>query len=110
MALRYSDGLWPRGVTKADTAINREVKYFAPSTVLRKRFRHYPYRPAEFRCRYATEVQQRPEQLSRLRVVAKRGPITLDFAAHGEVHSDAIALRNFLFVRPTKRNAETTRR
>jgi len=86
------DRLWPRGVRKADAAIDRWVKDIAPSTVLRKWFRHGPYRWAEFRRRYAAKVHQHPEQLSRLRVLARQGSITLVFAAHGEVHNDAVAL------------------
>ncbi len=104
------DRLWPRGVRKADAAIDQWVKDIAPSTVLRKWFRHDPYRWAEFCRRYATEVHQHPQQLSRLRILARQGPITLVFAAHDEVHNDAVALRNCLLGRSTKRKAETIRR
>jgi uncharacterized protein YeaO (DUF488 family) len=45
------DRLWPRGVRKADAAIDQWVKDIAPSTALRKWFGHDPERWAEFRRR-----------------------------------------------------------
>ena len=41
--------LWPRGVKKADAAIDQWLKDIAPSTALRKWFGHDPRRWAEFR-------------------------------------------------------------
>jgi uncharacterized protein YeaO (DUF488 family) len=102
------DRLWPRGVKKADAAIDQWVKDIAPSTVLRKWFGHDPSRWAEFRRRYAVEVHQHPEQVSELRALARQGPITLVFSAHDEVHNDAVALRNFLLGRETNRRDKTT--
>ena len=104
------DRLWPRGVKKADAAIDQWVKDIAPSTTLRKWFGHDPERWEEFRRRYAAEVHQHPEQLSRLRELAKQGPITLVFSAHDEVHNDAVVLRNFLLGRQAKRKTETAHR
>jgi uncharacterized protein YeaO (DUF488 family) len=104
------DRLWPRGVKKADAAIDQWVKDIAPSTALRKWFGHAPERWAEFRRRYAAEVHQHPEQLSTLRIMARQGPITLVFSAHDELHNDAVALRDFLLGRNTKRTAETAHR
>ena len=104
------DRLWPRGVKKAGAAIDQWVKDIAPRTALRKWFGHDPDRWAEFRHRRAAEVHQHPEHLSRLRALARQGPITLIFSAHDEVHNDAVALRNFLLGQETKRNAETAHR
>jgi uncharacterized protein YeaO (DUF488 family) len=104
------DRLWPRGVKKADAAIDQWVKDIAPSTSLRKWFGHDPERWTEFRRRYAAEVHQHPEQLSRLRELARQGPITLIFSAHDAVHNDAVALRNFLLGRQAKRKTETVHR
>ena len=101
------DRLWPRGVKKADAAIDEWIKDIAPSTRLRKWFGHDPARWKEFRSRYAAEVRQHPEQLDRLQVLARQGPITLVFSAHDEVHNDAVALRDFLLGRQTKRKPKT---
>src|SRR5690349_14781521 len=61
------DRLWPRGVKKANAAIDEWIKDLAPSTALRKWFGHDPARWKKFRSRYAAEVQMHPEQLRRLR-------------------------------------------
>ena len=90
------DRLWPRGVRKADAAIDQWVKDVAPSTALRKWFGHDPARWQEFRRRYVEELRHHPEQLARLRALAKQGPITLVFAAHDERHNDAVVLRGLL--------------
>jgi uncharacterized protein YeaO (DUF488 family) len=101
------DRLWPRGVKKADAAIDQWVKDIAPSTVLRKWFGHDPSRWAEFRRRYAVEVHRHPEQVSELRALARQGQITLVFSARDEVHNDAVVLRAFLLGRETRRKPTT---
>lgn len=90
------DRLWPRGVRKVDAAIDHWAKDIAPSTALRKWFGHDPARWQEFRSRYAAEVHQHPEQLDRLRALARQGPVTLVYSAHDEAHNDAVALKDFL--------------
>jgi uncharacterized protein YeaO (DUF488 family) len=104
------DRLWPRGLKKADAALDQWIKDIAPSTSLRKWFGHDPKRWAECRRRYAAEVHQHPEQLSRLRELARQGPITLIFSAHDEVHNDAIALRDSLLGLRVKQTPKTTLR
>jgi uncharacterized protein YeaO (DUF488 family) len=104
------DRLWPRGVKKTDAAIDEWVKDIAPSTALRKWFGHDPARWREFRSRYAKEVYKHPEQVNRLRALARQGPITLVFSAHDEVHNDAVALRSFLLGRQTSERPQWPRR
>jgi uncharacterized protein YeaO (DUF488 family) len=90
------DRLWPRGVSKADAAIDQWIKDLAPSTPLRKWFGHDPTRWQEFRRRYAKELRQHPEQLGNLRALARQGPVTLVFSARDERHNDAVVLRSLL--------------
>ena len=104
------DRLWPRGVKKADAAIDQWLKDIAPSTALRKWFGHDPARWAEFRKRYAVEIRAHREQLDQLRALARQGSITLVFSAHDELHNDAVALRDFLLGRAMKRKARTAHR
>ena len=104
------DRLWPRGVKRADAAIDQWFKDVAPSTSLRKWFGHDPERWAEFRRRYAAEVHQHPEQLTTLRTLARQGPITLVFSARDELHNDAVALRDLLLGDNMKRKAEARHR
>ena len=90
------DRLWPRGVKKADAAIEEWMKDVAPSSALRKWFGHDPARWQEFRRRYLKELREHPDALERLRALAREGPITLVFAAHDEAHNDAVVLRDVL--------------
>jgi uncharacterized protein YeaO (DUF488 family) len=93
------DRLWPRGVFKADAAIDLWDKSIAPSTMLRNWFKHDPARWHGFRQRYVIEMQKHREQLYDLRARARIGRITLVFAAHDKVHNHAIVLRDVLLGR-----------
>lgn len=93
------DRLWPRGVMKANAAIDEWMKAIAPSTELRKWFGHSPERWPEFRRRYRSEIRQHPAELQRLRELAQDGPITLVYAAHDDAHNDAVVLRDLLLKR-----------
>lgn len=97
------DRLWPRGLSKADAAIDQWAKDLSPSTALRRWFGHDPERWDEFRKRYAVEVHEQPLRLEQLRALALTGPITLVFAARDEAHNDAVALRAIILRRQPKR-------
>jgi uncharacterized protein YeaO (DUF488 family) len=90
------DRLWPRGVKKTEAKIDEWIKDIAPSTALRKWFGHDPARWQEFRRRYKKEINEHPEQLDRLRTVARGGTLTLVFSAHDEEHNDAVVLRELI--------------
>ena len=93
------DRLWPRGVSKADAAIDQWQKAIAPSTTLRKWFGHDPERWQEFRRRYADEIHKNRKQLDELRACARSDRITLVFAAHDTTHNNAVVLREVLLGR-----------
>ncbi len=93
------DRLWPRGVSKAAAAVDLWMKEIAPGTQLRKWFGHDPARWPEFRRRYAAELREQGERLRDLRARARRGPVTLVYAAHDEAHNDAVVLRDVLLGR-----------
>jgi uncharacterized protein YeaO (DUF488 family) len=93
------DRLWPRGVRKADAELDQWVKEIAPSTALRKWFGHDAARWPEFRRRYAEEIRQHPDELGQLRDLARKGPVTLVYSAHDELHNDAVVLRKLLLSR-----------
>lgn len=95
------DRLWPRGVAKAQAVIDHWARDLAPSTELRKWFGHDPARWAEFRRRYAAELLGRADEIERLRDLARQGPMTLVYAAHDEMHNDAVVLRDVLLRRET---------
>src|SRR5215813_6241720 len=93
------DRLWPRGVKKADAAIDEWMKDIAPGNGLRKWFGHDPARWQEFRRRYQSEIRQHPDQFDRLCTLAQHGRITLVFSAHDEAHNDAVVLKDLLLGR-----------
>ena len=90
------DRLWPRGVRKADAAIDHWAKDLAPTTELRKWFGHDPARWQEFRRRYQASLDAHRDELEKLRALAEKGPITLVYAARDEIHNEAVILRDRL--------------
>jgi uncharacterized protein YeaO (DUF488 family) len=102
------DRLWPRGVSKADAAIDQWDKNIAPSTTLRNWFGHDPVRWREFRRRYANEIHEHREALKALRARAQAGRITLVFAAHDTIHNHAVVLREILLGRSEARPRHPT--
>jgi uncharacterized protein YeaO (DUF488 family) len=90
------DRLWPRGIKKADAALDLWMKDVAPSTGLRQWFGHETDRWQEFRRRYVDELRQKSDLVDELRALARKDPITLVFRAHDQTHNDASVLREIL--------------
>lgn len=90
------DGVWPRGVSKRDAKIDSWAKGIAPSTELRKWFRHDPAKWDEFRKRYARELEAQTAELERLLEEAGDGPLTLLFGAKDTRHNQAVVLKEAL--------------
>jgi len=90
------DRLWPRGVKRDTLALAGWLKDVAPSNALRQWFGHDPQRWVEFRRRYGEELKSQPGLLQPLRDALKRGPVTLVYSAHDELHNQAVVLREFL--------------
>jgi uncharacterized protein YeaO (DUF488 family) len=94
--------LWPRGVRRADLQLDDWVKDVGPSTELRRWFGHEPEKWDEFRRRYFTELDGRPEAWEPLRDAADAGDITLLYSSHDAEHNNAVALREYLMARLAK--------
>jgi uncharacterized protein YeaO (DUF488 family) len=92
------DRLWPRGLSKERAHIDIWLKEIAPSNELRTWFGHDPEKFTEFRRRYEAELASETGQtaLTKLRELAKQGPITLVFAARDTDHANAVVLRDLL--------------
>ncbi len=90
------DRLWPRGVAREEARIDEWLKEIAPSDDLRKWFGHDPTRWEEFRNRYRHELEGHDDILARLRAEAKKGRVTLLFAAKDEEHNNAVVLKGLL--------------
>ncbi|MGH7098162.1 MAG: DUF488 domain-containing protein, partial [Stellaceae bacterium] len=97
------DRLWPRGVTKAKAAIDHWFRDLAPSTELRRWFRHDPALWDEFQRRYRRELDDCPDPLDTLLQLARAGPLTLVYGARDEQHNDAVVLRHVLLERAGRR-------
>lgn len=93
------DRLWPRGLRKADAAIDCWEKEVAPGTELRRWFGHDPARWDEFRHRYAAELAGVSDALDEIRALARKGRVTLIYAARDERHNHAVVLRDRLLGR-----------
>lgn len=90
------DRLWPRGLRKADAAVDLWLREIAPSHELRRWFGHDPARWTEFRARYRAELAGRPELLRELMAHCRRGPVTLLYAARDGDRNNAAVLLEVL--------------
>ena len=72
------------------------VKDVAPSDKLRKWFNHNASRWDEFKRLYFAELEEKPEAVQPLLEAARRGKVTLLFAAHDTEHNNAVALKEYL--------------
>jgi uncharacterized protein YeaO (DUF488 family) len=88
------DRLWPRGLRKADAAIDLWLRDVAPSTELRRWFGHRPDRWEAFRVRYGAELKANPA-FDELRGLGARD-VTLLYAAKDEAHNHARVLLEHL--------------
>ena len=96
------DRIWPRGIKKSDAAIDLWLKEVAPSTELRRWFGHDPAKWSGFRKRYAHELGANSELVRQLAAGARRGRVTLLYAARDEEHNNAVVLAALLKARPRR--------
>ena len=93
------DSLWPRGMSKAAAAVDLWLKDVGPSRALRRWFNSDPTRWAEFKQRYAEELDMlaaRSPAIAALAGAVRRGRVTLLFGARDERHNAAVALHAYL--------------
>lgn len=88
------DRVWPRGVRKADAALDDHLGDVAPSTELRRWYGHDPDCFEEFRRRYLAELGEEPAAgaLAALVEQARAGRVTLLTATRDVEHSQARVL------------------
>ncbi|PKV99924.1 uncharacterized protein YeaO (DUF488 family) [Amycolatopsis echigonensis] len=92
------DRVWPRGIRKEDAHLDEWLREIAPSTELRRWYRHEPERYAEFRDRYLAELRdpRRQEAIRHLRSLARAHDMTLLTATRDIDHSQAAVLARWL--------------
>ncbi len=88
------DRLWPRGVSKAQAAIDEWLQDAAPSTELRRWYAHDVDRFDEFARRYRAELRRSPASgaVEHLLELRRAGPLTLVTATRDLEHSGAAVL------------------
>src|SRR5215212_7621104 len=87
------DCLWPRGLNRTCSAVDLWMKDVAPSLALRKWFNRDPSRWAEFKRRYAQELdalREKSAAIAALTGAAHSGTVTLLFGARDERHNTAV--------------------
>ncbi len=90
------DRLWPRGISKEAARIDLWLREVAPSTKLRQWFNHDAHRWKEFQQRYATELEQHPEAINKLRSLGRTHRLTLLYGSKNQEMNNAVALRTYL--------------
>ncbi|EMV9186346.1 DUF488 domain-containing protein [Escherichia coli] len=90
------DRLWPRGIRKENLHLARWAKEASPSSELRQRFHHDPSLFEDFRQAYHDELNAHPEHWMGLLDLARKGTLTLLYAAKDEKHNNARVLAEFL--------------
>ena len=91
--------LWPRGMTKADVALDHWLKDVAPSPALRSWFGHRAERWDEFSRRYRAELADNGATVNALRHLCAGRTVTFVFGAKDTKRNGAVVLRRFLLSR-----------
>lgn len=90
------DRLWPRGIKKADLRCDAWLKDAAPSTQLRMWYQHDPEKWVEFKKRYFSELDKKPQSWKPILEAARKGPVTLLYSSRETKLNNAVALKEFL--------------
>jgi uncharacterized protein YeaO (DUF488 family) len=95
--------LWPRGMKREALEADAWLKEVAPSTELRKWFRHRTERWDDFRRRYREELAHNPSAWQPILEAGERGTVTLLYSTHDLFHNGARVLRDFLLEQEARR-------
>lgn len=87
------DRLWPRGVRKADAALDETAKELTPSTELRQAFHHGELDFDTFAARYRAELDEPSAFVDR---VKDEDVVVLLYGAADREHNHALVLRDYL--------------
>lgn len=93
------DRVWPRAMSKGRLRADSWLKNAAPSTELRKWFKHDPSKWDGFKDRYFLELDQNPEGVATLIDAVKKGTVTLLYSAQDTKFNQAAALKEYLSTR-----------
>jgi uncharacterized protein YeaO (DUF488 family) len=88
--------LWPRGIKKENLKMEAWLKDVAPTPELRKWYSHDVAKWDEFQRRYRAELDENSDAWKPLLEAARKGSITLLYAAHDTEHNSAVVLKEYL--------------
>jgi uncharacterized protein YeaO (DUF488 family) len=90
------DRIWPRGLKKTDVQMDLWQKDIAPSSPLRKWFKHDESKWNEFKNRYYQELKNKKDSIGLLLDKTQKGTITLLYSSKEDKYNNAIALKEYL--------------
>jgi len=93
------DRLWPRGLTKADAALDAWLRDLAPSDELRKWYHAHPLQWSKFRERYLKELSNDAahDALQKLYdLQGQRRHLTLLYASKNTERNNAVVLKQLV--------------
>jgi len=90
------DRLWARGLSKEKAKVDVWVKEIAPSTELRRWYGHEPNKWAEFKSRYAAELESNPGQVEEILGEIQAGIVTFLYSSKEEQLNNAVALKEYM--------------
>ena len=90
------DRIWPRGLKKSEARIDEWPREIAPSTGLRKWFKHDPDKWEQFKKKYFAELEEHREKVEKLARESRKRSVTLLFGAKDTEHNNAVALKEYL--------------
>ncbi len=92
----YVERLWPRGISKEKAGIDLWMKDIAPSTELRKWFKHDAKKWEEFKKRYYLEIREKKDMIGEIATRLNDGSVTLLYASREPEFNAANALLAYL--------------
>ncbi|MGV8852069.1 MAG: DUF488 domain-containing protein [Rhodoglobus sp.] len=90
------DRLWPRGVSKAEAALNEWCKELAPTPELRMWWNHDPETFAEFSQRYRAELDSNEQLPAIVAKWIKHPKVALLYGARDTTINHAVVLSSYL--------------
>ena len=93
------DRLWPRGLSKQRARVDLWLKNLAPSTELRRWYRHDPGKWREFKTRYAEELATQQPEVEKLVSQVRAGEVTFLYSSTERQRNNATALKDYVEAR-----------
>ena len=88
--------LWARGLSKEEARVDAWIKEIAPSNELRRWYGHDADRWAEFKKRYADELDAKPDIVKEFIAALGSGVVTLLYSSKEEQLNNATALKEYI--------------